>query len=118
MSDKLYFTPITGYGLARVGLAPAYDNWNNRWQGRNVACAHFDPQSGTTRSEPQPMTLSEELVIGRALSIISNPGAIADLPANLARYVTSGAWDLGTVESPLKTICDACRRAAEDGQSR
>lgn len=118
MSDKLYFTPVIGYRLTRHGVLPADDNWNNRWQGGTIACANHDRSVPWLRQEPSPLTVAERGLINRTFHPLFTPELLPELPANAVRYMTTGTFDLGSLESPLKTICDARRRAAQDAPSR
>lgn len=118
MSDKLYFDPAIGYKLTQLGIRPAYDNWNNEWQGLHVACANRDRNVPYVRTAPEIMSPSEIATLERAFNPLRNPESIANIPANTARFLTTGTFDLGTLESPLKTICDDRQRATVEGPTR
>jgi hypothetical protein len=118
MSDKLYFAPVIGYKLTHYGVRPAYDNWNNEWQGLHVACANRDRNVPLVRTAPEIMSPSEIATLDRAFNPLRNPESVLNIPANTVRFFTTGTFDLGTLESPLKTICDDRQRATAEGQAK
>lgn len=118
MSDKIYFTPAIGYRLTRFGVLPADDNWNNRWQGDMIACVNHDPEVPLLRDAFSPLSISERGLINRTFQPLFTPEILPELPANALRYLTTGVFDLGELESPLKTICDARRRSSEEAVGR
>ena len=116
MSDKLYFPPLIGYRLTRLGLAEATDNWNNAWSGFSVSCANRDPSVSGLREAPFTVTPSELLTIGGSTHMIGNPGNIPNIPKNAASMIFTGVYDLGDMQSPLQTICNA--RRDQEGRGR
>lgn len=116
MSDKLFFAPLVGYKMTRLGILPAYDNWNNRWQGNMLACANTDRTSPAVRLAAEPMTLQEKRILKHTFNPVANPEMLLTLPSNAVHYLKTGTWDLGELESPLQTICQHRRKNAQETQ--